>query len=169
MRSVGGRLGRVHRQRTDVAREAIGIFRAELCEAVIGDAGEFRRRTGRRQRIERRQAERENLGVVVKLVHHLKAGIEIVDGAHALHAFTDIPRAARGARHSLEQARRKEMAERVDVAHGSRYSAASVCNPAYSLSLKHCSAGSTSRANSLMFFSVRSPGREANCSSARKF
>jgi hypothetical protein len=52
----GGRLGRVHRQRTDVAREAIGIFRAEFGEAVIGDAREFRRRIGGRHRVERRQA-----------------------------------------------------------------------------------------------------------------
>ena len=47
--------------------------------------------------------------------------------------------------------------------------AAWVCKPEYSLSVSVCSAGSTSRANSLMFFSVRSPGRVANCSIARKF
>ena len=92
-----GRLGRIHRQRTDVACETIEIIRAQLGEAVIGDAGEFRHRIGACHRIERRQAKREYLGVVVKLVHHLQAGTEIVDGAHALHAFADIPRTARGA------------------------------------------------------------------------
>src|SRR5262249_14770947 len=50
-----------------------------------------------------------------------------------------------------------------------RYSAAWVCKPEYSLSVSVCRAGNTSRANSLMFFSVRSPGRVANCSIARKF
>src|SRR5262245_47378898 len=50
-----------------------------------------------------------------------------------------------------------------------RYSAAWVCKPAYSLSVSVCRAGSTSRANSLMFFSVRSRGSVANCSSARRF
>ena len=50
-----------------------------------------------------------------------------------------------------------------------RYSAACVCIPAYSLSVSDCRVGSTSLANNRMFFSVRSRGRVANCSSARKF
>jgi len=83
--------------------------------------------------------------------------------ANALHALADIPGAAGGARHLLEQARREEMAEGIDVAHGSRaiFSAASVCKPPYSLSVKHCKRRQHPRAaNSLMFFSVEA-AREA--------
>src|SRR5262249_13351258 len=43
----------------------------------------------------------------------------IVDGANALDALADVLRAAGGARHLLEQTWREEMAEGVDVAHGS--------------------------------------------------
>ena len=50
-----------------------------------------------------------------------------------------------------------------------RYSAACVRMPAYSLSVSDCRAGITSLANNRMFFSVRSRGRVANCSNARKF
>jgi len=114
---LGGCLGRVHGQRAHVAREAIGMFRTQLGEAVIGDAGEFRCRLRAGHRVERRQPKREDFRVVVELIHHVEARVEIVDGAHALDALADVLRAAGGARHLLEQAWREKMAEGVDVAH----------------------------------------------------
>ncbi len=116
---LGGCLGRVHGQRAYVAREAIGMFRAQLGEAVVGDAGEFGCRLRAGHRVERRQPKREDFRVVVELIHHVEARVEIVDGAHALDAFTNVLRTAGGARHLLEQTWREEMAEGVDVAHGS--------------------------------------------------
>ena len=65
------RVRRIHRQRADIAGEAVGILRAQLGQAVIGDAGELGRLVRTRHRVDRRQPEREDLRVVVELVHHL--------------------------------------------------------------------------------------------------
>jgi hypothetical protein len=97
------------------------MFCTQLGEAVVGDAGKFRRLLRAGHRLERRQPEREDLRVVVELIHHLEARLEIIDGANALDAFADVLRTAGGARHLLEQAWREEMAEGVDMAHGSSF------------------------------------------------
>ncbi len=117
LRLLRGGVGRPHWQASDIASEAVGILGAELGEPVVRDAGEFRRLIGPRHDLDRRQTEGEDLRIIRELIHHLQARIEIENRAHALDALADVPGATRGLRQLLEQARRKEMAERIDVAH----------------------------------------------------
>ena len=98
------------------------MFRHQLRQPVIGDARELGGPIGADHALERRQSERQDLRVVVELVHHAKARIEIMDRAHALYALADIRDAAGGVRQEPKDAGRKEMTEGIDVPHGDGYS-----------------------------------------------
>ena len=69
-------VGVVHRQRADIAREPVRMFRNEFGEAVVGGVGKFRGFVGTDHAFERRQPEREDLGVVVERIHHAKTRVE---------------------------------------------------------------------------------------------
>jgi hypothetical protein len=96
------------------------MFLAQLGEAVVGDAGEFRGPVGAGHALERRQPKGDDLRVILERVHHPQARIEVMDRADALDALADVGRAAGGAGQEIEDLLRKEVAEGVDVAHGQR-------------------------------------------------
>ncbi len=105
----------VHRERRGMADEAVGMARDQLGEPVIGEPRELRRLGRRRQRLDRRLAERDDLRVVVELVHHPEAQVEVVDAGDLAHALADARKA--GLAQRLEVARREEVVVGVDVAH----------------------------------------------------
>src|ERR1035437_3807461 len=110
-------VGCVHRKGADVPSESIRVFRNQFSQAVISDARNLWRPIEADHVFERRQSQRKDLRVVVKLVHHAKARIEIIDRANTLHALADVCGAADGLRHDSKYPRRKEMTKSIDVAH----------------------------------------------------
>ena len=110
-------VGRVHRKGADVPSESIRVFRNQFSQAVISDTRNLWCPIRRDHDFERRQSHREDLRVVVKLVHHAKARIEIIDRANALHALADVRGAADSLRHEPKYGRWKEMTKSIDVAH----------------------------------------------------
>ena len=111
------RLGRIHRHHGRIADEAIRVLGAHLSQAIVGDLGHFRRLVWPPQPIDHRQAERQDLGVVGKLVDHLEPQLKIVKRRDTPHALADVLLARRGFDQRIEIALRAEMIEGVDVAH----------------------------------------------------
>ena len=67
----------VHRQRGDERRKQVGPFAHDFRHAVVGDARQRRRFIRPREKLNRRQRQREDLLVVIKLAHHAYARVEI--------------------------------------------------------------------------------------------
>ena len=85
--------------------------------AVVGDLGEIGRLLRAGEHVERRQAEGQHLRIVVVALDELQARLELVDVGDAPDALADVSDAAGRIDHLVEEDRRKEMIEAVDIAH----------------------------------------------------
>jgi hypothetical protein len=112
------RLRHIHRQQGRVAGELAGMPGDDLGKAVVGEAGHFRGFFRPKQPIERRQAMREDLGIVLELVDDPQPAIEIEHRGNPAHAFAQILRRRRAFQERIEIAPRKEMIVGIDNAHG---------------------------------------------------
>jgi hypothetical protein len=108
---------RVHRHHRRIARETVGMFRADFGQPVVGELRHVRRLVRTPEPVEHRQAEREDLRVVGKLVDHLEPQIEIVERRDAAHALADVFLARGRLDQGVEVALGAEMTKRIDVAH----------------------------------------------------
>ena len=115
---LGGRLRRVHRHHRGIADEAVRMLGDHLRQPVVGELGHLRRLVRPPQPVEHRQAERQDLRVVRKLVDHLQPQIEIVERRNAPHPLADVLLPGRRLDQRIEIALRAEMIEGIDVAHG---------------------------------------------------
>ena len=114
---LGGRLWVVHRQGGHVAFEAVRMIGHELGKPLIGEARELYRDRWISHGLERRHPDRKDLGVVLELIHHAEARIEIEDSGDVLHPLAD---ASAGALQRLDFRPKlfgEEVVEGIDVAH----------------------------------------------------
>ena len=114
---LGRRLRRVHRHHRGIADEAVGMLGAHLGQPVVGELRHLRRLVRAPQPVDHRQAERQHLRVVGKLIDHLQPQIEIVQRRNAPHPLADVLLPGRRFDQRIEIALRAEMTEGVDVAH----------------------------------------------------
>ena len=79
----------VHRQRRDESRETVGMLAAKLGHAVIRHLRQLDRLRRRGESLDRRVGQRDDLAIILHLVHRPEARLEIPDIAHGLHALGD--------------------------------------------------------------------------------
>ena len=111
--------GIVHRQGGEIGVELAGVLDDELGQAVVAEPRQLDRGLRRSEQLERRHAERQHLGVVVrrlKLLDDRQPPVEVEDRRDVAHAFGDVLPGQRG--HARPNGRREEMVEAIDVAHG---------------------------------------------------
>ena len=111
------RVRHVHRQHRGPADEMLGMLGDDFLQAVIGDLRHLQRLVGPEQPLDRRQAVREHLRVVRKLLDHLQPQVDVGERRNAAHALAEVLLAGGRLEQRVVIALREKMIEGVDVAH----------------------------------------------------
>ena len=96
------------------AHEAVGIFRAEFRQFVIGDARQLAAGVGGADFLQRGVGQADQLAIVGHCVHVAEAHVEIGQRLHRQQAVDDIAKLGRQHHHAVEKAAGREVGVDVD-------------------------------------------------------
>lgn len=72
----------IHGQSGDPGRKPVGVFQHQLGQFIIGHATQLRRNFRRSDGMDRRRSHRNNLDVLIGIVHYPEAGLKIHQGGN---------------------------------------------------------------------------------------